>query len=249
MFWRMNMIAALGLVVVAGGQISRGQSSTPETSVHKPSSVKSAVVLPGESAGEIKTAVSKHRSVRSIQQGYRARRPKRKPATSERIHKILSKKLISVDYNETSLADVIRDLRDRLAINILVYWPSLRAAGFWQSEPITLKLDNVSAGSVVEAVLRYVSGDKTVELDYKIDRGVLEINRADQLVRRRTVKVYYVGDLLGRPSRYDTALLGALRSATGRSRGAANRTDRTSRSSGTNRRTTSGRGNRSRRSR
>ncbi len=58
--------------------------------------------------------------------------------------------MMSVDYQETPFAEVVRNLRERLSINILVYWPSLREAGIRVDDPVTLVLNNVSAEKVID---------------------------------------------------------------------------------------------------
>jgi hypothetical protein len=123
-----------------------------------------------------------------------------RPATTNDVLNILKKKLISVDYVDTPFEEVIRDLREQLSINMQVYWPSLKSAGIGSNESITLKLDNVTAGSVIEGIVRYLSSGLTTTVGYQVDRGVVEIGLEDELVRRQVLKVYYVADLLHRRS-------------------------------------------------
>ncbi|MBN1844691.1 MAG: hypothetical protein JW810_03340 [Sedimentisphaerales bacterium] len=103
---------------------------------------------------------------------------------------------ISVDYQDAPLAAVFRDLRQRLDVNILVYWPALQVAGFEQEDPVTIKLDNVPVEKVIDAVLAYASSGRAEKLDWTVDREVLEINLQDQITRREYVRDYYVADLL-----------------------------------------------------
>ena len=136
------------------------------------------------------------------------------------------------------------------SINVLVYWPSLRNAGIEPDEPLTLKLDDVTAETALTSILRYLSSGTMSKLDYQVDRGVVEIGMADELVRRKVLKVYYVGDLLQPRSTVDSDFYDSgfnNRGQTGQSdRFGSNRNDRNNRSfSSTNRRQTSrGKGSR-----
>ncbi|MBN2378145.1 MAG: hypothetical protein JXD22_17235 [Sedimentisphaerales bacterium] len=109
-------------------------------------------------------------------------------------------KLISVDYQELPFQDVINDIRSRLGINILVFWPALEQTGINRDIPVTLKLNNISPGKVLAAVLDYVAGGTGQTLAMEIDQGVLEINLKENLGRKMELKTYYVGDLLHQPS-------------------------------------------------
>ena len=109
-------------------------------------------------------------------------------------------KLMSVDYQEIPFQNVIDDLRSRLGINILVYWPALVQTGIERDVPVTLKLNNISASRVLAAVLDYVSSESGQSLAMEVDQGVLEINLKENLGRKMEVKTYYVGDLLHQPS-------------------------------------------------
>ena len=148
-------------------------------------------------------------------------KPATRIVTTDMLHSYLSRKLIDIDYNETPFEDIVGDLRDRLGVNILVYWPALARTNILPSDPVTVKLQGVPAETAIAAVVRYLSlsGSHSTSLDYQIDRGVLEIGPADVLVRRQVLKVYYIADLLGPRSSYDNSLLD---SASGRRSGRSN---------------------------
>ena len=112
----------------------------------------------------------------------------------------MKKKVISVDYIDAPLEEVIHDLREQLSINMQVFWPSLKTVGISSNETITLKLDNVTGSSVIEGIVRYLSSGVATKVGYRVDRGVVEIGLKDELVQRHTMKVYYVADLLHRRS-------------------------------------------------
>ncbi|MCK5128033.1 MAG: hypothetical protein KAR42_17385 [candidate division Zixibacteria bacterium] len=108
--------------------------------------------------------------------------------------------LMSVDYRDMPFQDVINDIRSRLGINILVYWPALEQMGIERDIPVTMKLSNITPGKILTAVLDYVAGGTGQTLGMEVDRGVLEINLKENLGQRLEVKTYYVGDLLHQPS-------------------------------------------------
>lgn len=116
---------------------------------------------------------------------------------------ILENTRISVDYENTGFRDVINDLRDQLNINIIVYWPELKWAGFSPDDNISIRLNKVPAEQVVAAVVAYLASGSSYQLGYQVDRNVLEIRLLENISQRQEVKVYYVADLLSRPSRYD----------------------------------------------
>ena len=119
-----------------------------------------------------------------------------------------SQQLISVDFRETTLDDALNELRAQLKINMVVYWPAITTAGYARTDPVTLKLEKAPGAKMLLAVLEYVSSGRPVKLDYEVDRGVVEINRSDQLVRRAVVKVYYIADLLQQRSSFYSSRLG-----------------------------------------
>jgi len=116
---------------------------------------------------------------------------------------ILENTRISVDYENTGFRDVINDLRDQLNINIIVYWPELKWAGFSPDDNISIRLNKVPAEQVVATVVAYLASGSSYQLGYQVDRNVLEIRLLENISQRQEVKVYYVADLLSRPSRYD----------------------------------------------
>ena len=121
-------------------------------------------------------------------------------ATTESVYQVLETQMLSVDYLELPLNLVIADLRDRLGINILVYWPSMILAGYSQDDLITLKLDDVRAETIVDAILNLASAGQPQKLGFEVDRGILAINLKQYLPEKETVVVYYVGDLMQKRS-------------------------------------------------
>ncbi len=132
---------------------------------------------------------------------------------------------ISVDYEKMPLRDVILDLREQLKINIMVYWPELKWAGYTPEDEITVSLHNVVAEQIVSSIVNYLSGGNSVMLGYQVDRNVLEIRLQENIQVRQEVKVYYVADLLSRPSRYDDSYFNDAGGNGGSNRGLSGRSN------------------------
>ena len=108
---------------------------------------------------------------------------------------ILRRKIISVSYHDMPLQDVLRDIKERLAINLLVMWPAVTAAGFNPDESITLTLNDVSARTVLQAVLTSLSPRHGQKLTYRRLGNVLIVKPVERTARRRALRLYYVTDL------------------------------------------------------
>lgn len=132
---------------------------------------------------------------------------KRPAATTDSVFHILEQTSLSVDYLDMPLEQVIDDLRERLKINLVVYWPQITLAGYSRDDAITLQLNHVRAETVLESVLNYASGGKRQPLDFDVDRGVVAINLREKLPERKTVKVYYIGDIMQKRSDYQNTVL------------------------------------------
>jgi hypothetical protein len=121
---------------------------------------------------------------------------------------LLETRLVTLEYSETNFEDVMRDLRDNLGLNLVVYWPALEAAGIRKDEAITIKLDKVPANKVIESVLDYAGSARGVALGYQVDNGVIEVSLKDELKEKRVVRNYYIADLLHPRSSLQNSMLG-----------------------------------------
>jgi len=119
---------------------------------------------------------------------------------SEAVFQALDSKRMSVDFQEVAFRDVMRDLRSQMGINLIVYWPSLRQSGIDEESLITLRLDNVPAEKVIDAVLAYASSGAAEKLAWNVDKGVLEIDVEDKLKEPYVVRDYYIADLASQQS-------------------------------------------------
>lgn len=155
---------------------------------------------------------------------------KRPMATTDSAYHILEQTVLSVDYLDMSLEQVIDDLRERLKINILVYWPQMNLAGYSRDDAITLQLNGVRAETVLESVLNYASASQQQPLDFDVDRGVVTINLREHLPERKIVAVYYIGDLMQKRSDHLDTDLGI-----GDDSGSSNQSRNSSGSSGSSR--------------
>ena len=105
---------------------------------------------------------------------------------------------MSVDYEDLPLQEVLDDLRNRLGINIMVYWPAIENAGITREDTITLRLKHVLARRVIGLALQSVSIPGGANLGYTVAAdGVVEVNLQTERQRYKTY-VYYIADLLER---------------------------------------------------
>lgn len=109
----------------------------------------------------------------------------------------LGRRVPEARFEPATLADAIDFLRDVGGLNIRVDWGVLERAGVDRTTPINLRLRNLTARRVLEAVLREAGAG--AKLTYEIDDGVIEITTQEEADRRLVVEVYEVRDLLFTP--------------------------------------------------
>ena len=100
-----------------------------------------------------------------------------------------------VRYDDTTLADVLDELRSSSGTNIVANWQSLANIGIEQSSPISLELRNVSAGRVLKIVLQNLSTPQD-RVSYIIQDNVVVIAASDDLDMIFEMHVHEVSDLL-----------------------------------------------------
>jgi len=198
------MVANLGL---AAGEKDKTTPPAAQAQKTKTDAVTPSAKAGKESPAASQTAPEKANPVSSTTPALSQPKTRKSASVSASQTKsaleILENTRISVDYENTGFRDVINDLRDQLNINIIVYWPELKWAGFSPDDNISIRLNKVPAEQVVAAVVAYLASGSSYQLGYQVDRNVLEIRLLENISQRQEVKVYYVADLLSRPSRYD----------------------------------------------
>jgi len=116
----------------------------------------------------------------------------RLPPQDRNIQSVLQRPLATVSYDNTPLAVVFEQLRERLDINIHVHWRRLENAGVERNTPVRMTLKDVPTARV----LKEIFDDSTDALvAYRIDDGVLIISTAYYLDERRDTWVYDLRDL------------------------------------------------------
>ena len=165
-------------------------------------SLKSLQAQP--STGSSRAAVSS----KTLKSRTRAKSPNTRNRSSQGVYHYLAQKRLTVEYRDMPFDEVINELRNQLDINMIVYWPQIQSGPIERDAPVTLALKNVSAYTALNAVMNYVSGGSFEKLDFVVNRGVLEIGLKGRLTERRTVRVYYVGDLMAPRSDYYNSVMG-----------------------------------------
>jgi hypothetical protein len=116
----------------------------------------------------------------------------RPPPQDRNIQSVLQRPLAIVSYDNTPLAVVFDQLRERLDINIHVHWRRLENAGVEHNTPVRMTLKDVPTARV----LKQIFDDSTDGLlGYRIDDGVLIISTAEYLDERYDTWAYDLGDL------------------------------------------------------
>ena len=146
----------------------------------------------------------------------RVRPSSTRPTTSQGVYQYLARKRLSVAYSEMPFGQVMDELRSQMTINMIVYWPQIELDQIDRDTPVTLELENVSAYTVLNAVLNYVSSSSLGKLDFVVNQGVLEIGLKGQLTERRVVRVYYIADLMQERSDYFNSIMGGGQNGGGR---------------------------------
>lgn len=105
----------------------------------------------------------------------------------------------SVDFDEMPLEEVVEWFHDTTDINFHVNWNSLESQGVDRNTRVSLKLQNVQPGKVLDLVLSNAAsaaGYEGIKLDYMIEGGVIEISTREQLSEKMINRVYDITDLL-----------------------------------------------------
>ncbi len=137
----------------------------------------------------------------TAERGLRAPEPQDR---NESAWELLDETLISVDYLDRPLESVVQDLRRQLGVNVVVFWADLYQMGVFEDAPVTLTLNDVPVRTVFDYALAAVEGDFRLRVGWHVRDGIVEIRPATEVERRMT-RVYYVADILSRPSRASEA--------------------------------------------
>ena len=97
---------------------------------------------------------------------------------------------LSVDWKEKSLGDIIAELQAKLKVPILLDQKALDDVGISVDAPVTLKVDEISARSILTLATR------PADLTWLIDGEAVLITTPEEAENRRTTRVYDVTDLV-----------------------------------------------------
>ena len=116
----------------------------------------------------------------------------------------LDRPLPSVNFNASSLADVIDFLGDASNANFSVDWRALDAAHVEKDTPITLKMSSsVPLRKVLGLVLKQAASD--APLTFYVDDGVIQVTTQEAEDKDLISKTYEIQDLLFEPTDYTGA--------------------------------------------
>ncbi len=107
----------------------------------------------------------------------------------------LQRRISIVQYDDTTLADVLDDLRSKSSTNIVTNWQSLANLGIDKTTSVSLNLRNISAGRVLKIILQNLSSPYA-RISYIIQDDVVFIASAEDLDMILELGVYEIADLL-----------------------------------------------------
>ena len=124
---------------------------------------------------------------------------------------------MTVNFNKKPLEDIIEFFRTQTKANFHVSWAALKTKDIDRSTPVSLKLTNVSASTVLDKVCDSLSADQTDPLErifWTIDKGVVLMSTGEALDATMRTKVYDITDLLAvvpnfKGPRVDTKAIGS----------------------------------------
>ena len=129
------------------------------------------------------------------------RRAKFDPLVAEEaLLNFMERKILSVSYESMTLEDVLTDFRQKTGVNMVALWPQMELAGYDKTLETSVTLQNVSAETLLDAILDYASAGAQAKLDWIGRNGVITIGLAEELPRQVITEIYYVGDLTQRRS-------------------------------------------------
>ena len=121
--------------------------------------------------------------------------PRLAPAALRRVRRGFQRRISIVQYDDTSLADVLDDLRSKSGTNIVANWQSLANVGIDKTTAVSLNLRNISAGRVLKMILQNLSSPYA-RISYIIQDDVVFIASAEDLDMILELVVYEIADLL-----------------------------------------------------
>jgi hypothetical protein len=107
----------------------------------------------------------------------------------------LQRRISIVQYDDTTLADVLDDLRSKSGTNIVANWQSLANLGIDKTTTVSLNLRNISAGRVLKIILQNLSRPYA-RISYIIQDDVVFIASAEDLDMILELGVYEIADIL-----------------------------------------------------
>lgn len=119
------------------------------------------------------------------------------------LNRRLDQTLTEFGFEEQEFERVIDFLKEQTDINFAVDWEDLEANGIERDRPVTLRLADVTARTVLNEILSQVGGD--VRLAFGVGDGLLRIATKQKLDRDKFVLVYDIRDLLVNIPRFNNA--------------------------------------------
>ena len=121
--------------------------------------------------------------------------PRLVPAPLRSVRRGLQSRISIVQYDDTTLADALDDLRAKSGTNIVANWQSLANLGIDKTTAVSLNLRNISAGQVLKLILQNLSSPYA-RISYIIQDDIVFIASSEDLDMILELGVYEIADLL-----------------------------------------------------
>ena len=106
---------------------------------------------------------------------------------NRQVRKQLRKVVPEIKFDAVPFEEVINQLRTMTGVNIVMNWSALGAAGIEKDSEVSLRLNNVNVGKVLDLILHEGGGGDVEELDYRFTGGIVEISTKRDLDHRRRI--------------------------------------------------------------
>jgi hypothetical protein len=124
-------------------------------------------------------------------------RPVAPPVPAE-TSELYDRPLPQLDFDRTSLSEVIDQLRALSNANIFLNWRAMEIAGIDRHVPVTLHLGPGRLGDALTVLLSR-AGRPSAPLVFTVDQGVITVSTKEDLARNVQTRVYDVRDFIMRP--------------------------------------------------
>lgn len=111
---------------------------------------------------------------------------------ANRTTQLAMRRILNVDFENQTLADVVEHLRDTTGVDIAVNWPALELSGVTPDTPVTLSLSRIPAELALKLALEQAGAESfdDEKPGYSIVEGILQVSTLADLKTATQVGLY-----------------------------------------------------------